>query len=183
MATMEVLSQSQLSMTNQQPITFKHDQLIANQQKARGRIFTNEKSRELMTMISDKKLKRSECLHPPGQVWAASLRRGQLHLPASSSRSDGALLAQHQQAHAQSCVLLQGFCGEHAGDLLPGQHLQTLGPDPGAQRRTHQCPADRSPSQHPSPPVPEKPQEDHDPPQPHQVSLCERLALVNNLLV
>ncbi|UYV63343.1 hypothetical protein LAZ67_2003795 [Cordylochernes scorpioides] len=58
MATMEVLSQSQLSMTNQQPITFKHEQLIANHQRARGRISTNEKSRELMTMISDKKLKR-----------------------------------------------------------------------------------------------------------------------------
>ncbi|UYV74000.1 hypothetical protein LAZ67_11001788 [Cordylochernes scorpioides] len=56
---MKVLSQSQLSMTNQQPITFKHDQLIANHQRARGRISTNEKSRELRTMISDKKLKIS----------------------------------------------------------------------------------------------------------------------------
>ncbi|UYV64545.1 K02A2.6-like [Cordylochernes scorpioides] len=46
-------------MTNQQPITFKHDQLIANHQRARGRISTNEKPRELMTMISDKKLKSS----------------------------------------------------------------------------------------------------------------------------
>ncbi|UYV69835.1 Sema-2a [Cordylochernes scorpioides] len=33
-----------------------HDQLIANQQQARGKISTNEKPRELMTMISDKKL-------------------------------------------------------------------------------------------------------------------------------
>ncbi|UYV74836.1 K02A2.6-like [Cordylochernes scorpioides] len=57
MATMEVLRQSQLSLTTQQPITFKHDQLIANHQRARGRISTNEKSRELMTMISDKKKK------------------------------------------------------------------------------------------------------------------------------
>ncbi|UYV69372.1 EPM2AIP1 [Cordylochernes scorpioides] len=56
MATLEVLSQSQLSMTNQQPITFKHDQLIANQQQECGNISTNEKPRELMTMISDKKL-------------------------------------------------------------------------------------------------------------------------------
>ncbi|UYV72069.1 DMXL1 [Cordylochernes scorpioides] len=39
-------------------VPFTHDQLIANQQRARGRISTNEKSRELMTMISDKKLKR-----------------------------------------------------------------------------------------------------------------------------
>ncbi|UYV66654.1 nas-30 [Cordylochernes scorpioides] len=54
---MEVLSQSQLSMTNQQPITFKHDQLIANHQRARGRISINMKSRELMTMISDTMLK------------------------------------------------------------------------------------------------------------------------------
>ncbi|UYV81751.1 ASPRV1 [Cordylochernes scorpioides] len=53
---MEVLRQSQLSMTNQQPITFKHDQLIANQKQARRMISTNEKSRELMTRISDKKL-------------------------------------------------------------------------------------------------------------------------------
>ncbi|UYV66981.1 TIGD4 [Cordylochernes scorpioides] len=33
----------------------KHDQLIANHQRARGRISTNEKPRELMTMISEKK--------------------------------------------------------------------------------------------------------------------------------
>ncbi|UYV75980.1 ARHGEF17 [Cordylochernes scorpioides] len=67
MATMAVLSQSQLSKTNQQPITFKHDQLIANHQRARGRISTNEKPRELMTMISDKRLKRRimiQCLFP-----------------------------------------------------------------------------------------------------------------------
>ncbi|UYV74945.1 SETMAR [Cordylochernes scorpioides] len=42
-------------MTNQQPITFKHAKLIANHQIARGRISTNDKSRELMPMIADKK--------------------------------------------------------------------------------------------------------------------------------
>ncbi|UYV76964.1 hypothetical protein LAZ67_14002591 [Cordylochernes scorpioides] len=62
---MEVRSQSQLSMTNQQPITLKHDQLIANQKQARRMISTNEKPRELMTIISDKKLGR----RTSGNVW------------------------------------------------------------------------------------------------------------------
>ncbi|UYV65519.1 hypothetical protein LAZ67_3004583 [Cordylochernes scorpioides] len=43
---MEVLSQSQLSMTNQQPITFEHDQLLSNQKKTRGRIYTTRTRNE-----------------------------------------------------------------------------------------------------------------------------------------
>ncbi|UYV83599.1 hypothetical protein LAZ67_23001603 [Cordylochernes scorpioides] len=42
-----------------EPITFKHDKLIANHQRACGRISTNEKLRESMTIISDEKQKEA----------------------------------------------------------------------------------------------------------------------------